>query len=229
MKLDKLLTRLKRDLTASPQKAAALGLMVLVALYFWAPLVLKYAKGKSQPTKSAVSNIILTDDPVLAKTAVHPAANSAHWDRIRLTLAQDRMMLAATHHESWVNPFARLHEPPKPLPKTSTTEPDETEPVENTSIPKTATVEPAVAKARLEKVVLSSLLIGKRDSASVIQGTVYRVGDILSLPGDEGQPALELRVRGIDPQGVDFEYDKHKYRLERIKPKLSPGDHLRQD
>lgn len=227
MKLDKLLKRLKRDLAASPQKAGALGLMVLVALYFWAPLVLKFTRGKpkANAAAAAASSVILTDDPVLAKAIVHPAANSAHWGRVRLTLAQDRMMLAATHHESWQNPFARLHAPPKTLP----TDPDETQTAEPSPLPKTPAVVPAVAKARLEGVTLSSLLIGKRDSAAVIQGSVYRVGDVFSLPGDEGESALELRVQGIDAQGVDFEHDKNKYRIERTKPKLSPGDHLRQD
>ena len=42
MKLGKLVKRLKREALASPKKAAVLGLMGLVALYFWAPLVGKW-------------------------------------------------------------------------------------------------------------------------------------------------------------------------------------------
>ena len=80
MKLDKLLKRLKRDAAASPQKAGALGLMVVVALYFWAPLVMKHLpKGKPKPGATAAGPVILGDDPVLVKAAVHPSTNSPHW------------------------------------------------------------------------------------------------------------------------------------------------------
>ena len=55
MKLDKLARQLRRDVAASPKKAVALGLMVLVALYFWAPMVWKWIAPDQGKGKSTVS------------------------------------------------------------------------------------------------------------------------------------------------------------------------------
>jgi hypothetical protein len=41
VKLDKLVKQLRRDATANPKKTALLGVMALVALYFWGPLLWK--------------------------------------------------------------------------------------------------------------------------------------------------------------------------------------------
>ncbi|QDU28781.1 hypothetical protein ETAA8_38860 [Anatilimnocola aggregata] len=222
MKLDKLLKRLKRDLAASPQKAGALGLMMLVALYFWAPLVLKWGKGKAKSNSIAVSQVILTDDPVLAKAVPHPATDSGRWEHVRQAIATDQMMVPATHHVSWSNPFSRLREPPKTENEVGSTEPV----LPHT--PQVATPEPTVDKEHLAGVMISSILLGKRH-AVVIRGTVYRINDQLSLGGEDGKPALELRIVGIDESGIDLTHQGKTYRIERLRPKLSPGDHVRQE
>lgn len=235
MKLDKLLKRLKKDAAASPQKAGALALMVVVALYFWAPLVFKGMKGKSKrATSVAASQVILTDDPIIAKAAPHPATNVAHWDRVRTAIANDQFMVAARPDASWQRPFARLHslkaeqvakslpeptEPATPRPRLPGAEP---------SFASNENVDIDAAKAALKGVVLSSVLISPRDRAAMIRGNVKRIGDVLELGGDNGAPAVELLICGIDADGVDLDFEGQRLRLERPKPKLSPGDFLRQ-
>jgi hypothetical protein len=226
VKLDKLLKKLKRDISASPQKAAALGLMVLVALYFWSPLVLKFAGigGKTKNKKTVASKVILTDDPILTKVAAHPAIDSARWDRARLSLTQDRLMLAAPHREEWKDPFHRLSI------VTNSTEPsNSTEPV---SQPKGRAQEPAAldesAEEQITGITVSTLLVGKRESAAMIRGTVYRVGDTIHLDGEKGESQLELKVVGIDALGVNLECQGKSFRIERARPKLSPGNHVKQ-
>lgn len=223
MKLDKLLKRLKRDLAASPQKAGALGLMILVALYFWAPLVMKATKGKTKSGVVAPSQIILTDDPVLAKAAPHAATDSSRWERVRLALASDQMMAPAEHHVSWTNPFSRLREQAKMEEEQTTTQQTTVQTI------KPVIPDSVLSKEQLAGVTLSSILISKRDAAAVIRGTVYRVNDTLALGGEDGQPALELLIVGIDELGVDLKHQDKTYRIERSRPKLSPGDHLRQE
>lgn len=223
MKLDKLLKRLKRDAAASPQKAGALGLMVCVALYFWAPLVMKYLpKGKPKPGATAAGPLILGDDPVLVKAAVHPSSNSPHWDRIREVVAQDRLMLAVAHDASWQNPFSPLqrNDEPKAVsqPKLEAPKPD----LEAT--PTRPKIEPEIVKQQLSTVALTSVLVGKRGVSAVIRGKLYRVGDVLSFGGDNGTPAVEFRITAIDEQGVDLKYDGNPYRLERTKPTLATGE-----
>lgn len=221
MKLDKLLKRLKRDAAASPQKAGALGLMVLVALYFWAPLVLKNFKGKSKPgAPGAARQVILGDDPLLVKAAVHPASDSQHWDRIREVLAQDQLMQAAMYNATWENPFQPLQpeEPADAKAPTAETTPDPK------LLPATPKVEPELAKQHLNGVSLSSVIVGQRGTSAVIRGKLYRVGDVLAFGGDAGAPKIEFRIVAIDELGVDLKYDDQKFRLERARPALMTGE-----
>lgn len=224
MKLDKLVKKLKRDISASPQKAAALGLMVLVALYFWAPLVLKFSGGKSKTKKVAAKQLILTDDPIITTVAAHPATDAVRWDRVRQSMAHDQMMLAVAHRPEWRDPFHRL-----PI-ESNTNEPKDT--AEPVSQPKQrADVPPLDESATQEKlagITISTLLIGKRESAAMIRGTVYRVGDTIVLGGEKGEENLELWVVSIDAAGVELEYGGKTFRIDRTRPKLAPGDHVKQ-
>jgi hypothetical protein len=222
VKLDKLLKRLKRDATASPQKAGALALMVIVALYFWAPLVMKGFKGKAKLGKgTAATQIILGDDPILVKAAVHPANNSAHWDRVREVLAQDRLMQAAVHQVNWQNPFQPLeHEDAKATPKNRLEEPN---PGANPLLPTKPAVENDVAKQLLSGVTLSSVMVGKKASA-IIRGKRYRVGDVLLFGDDNSAPKIEFRITAIDEEGIDLRYDGQPFRIERTKPTLTTGE-----
>ena len=222
MKLDKLIKRLKKDALASPQKAGALGLMVLVALYFWAPLVMKNFKGKAKPGAAAgVKQVILGDDPVLVKAAVHPATNSAHWDRVREALAQDRLMQPAVHQVNWQNPFQPLVQAEATT--VAKTRPEETRPDSKTT-PNVASVEGELANQLLSGVSLSSVMIGKRGTTAVIRGKLFRVGDLLSFGGDNGVPKVEFRITAIDERGVDLKFDGQPFRLERSKPTLTTGE-----
>jgi hypothetical protein len=176
--------------------------------------------------------VILTDDPIIAKAAPHPATNMAHWDRVRTSIASDQFMVAARHDATWQRPFARLHalKTEKPISKQFS---EPTEPAANRNLlPGAAQVaatkiEIDSAKAALNGVVLSSVLLSSRDRAAMIRGNVYHVGDVLELGGEAGAPAVELLICGIDADGVDLDFEGQRLRLERTKPKLSPGDHLR--
>jgi hypothetical protein len=223
VKLDKLLKRLKRDAAASPQKAGALGLMVVVALYFWAPLVMKYLpKGKPKPGATVAGPVILGDDPVLVKAAVHPSTNSTHWDRVREVVAKDRLMLAAEFHRDWHNPFSPLQHDDEPKSKSE----PKSEAIKSDlkPLPTAPKIDSEIAKQQLSTVSLSSVLVGKRGVTAVIRGRLYRVGDVLSFGGDNGTPAVEFRITAIDEQGVDLKYDNKPFRLERPKPTLTTGE-----
>jgi hypothetical protein len=223
VELDKLLKRLKKDAAASPQKAGALGLMVVVALYFWAPLVMKsLPKGKPKPGATAAGPMLLGDDPVLVKAVVHPSSNSPHWDRVREVVANDQLMIAADLHPDWRNPFSQLQHKGDPDAKsTALTEPLKPDPQ---SLPAAPAITADIAQQQLQTVVLSSLLVGPRGVSAVIRGKLYRVGDVLSFGGDNGAPAIEFRITAIDEQGVDLKFDEKPFRLERTKPTLATGE-----
>ena len=71
--------------------------------------------------------------------------------------------------------------------------------------------------------------MSKRGHAAVIGGKVYRVGDVLELGGQTGEPAADMRITSIDDDGVDLDLDWQRYRLVRAKPKLSTGEDLQPD
>jgi hypothetical protein len=219
--LDNLLKKLKRDLAASPQKAAALGLMVLVALYFWAPLVLKFtSKGKAKQV--AASQVILTDDPLITKVAAHPANDSSRWDRVRLAVAQDHLMTPAAHQAKWRNPFRRSE---------AVAVQTETEPpvvaLQPRARSEAAAMDEVAAKKQLAGVVITAVLTSQRGRSALIRGNVYRVGDVIELGGANGEPKLELLLTSIDEDGVDLDVDGRTIRLERPRAQLAPGSHVK--
>jgi hypothetical protein len=221
VKLDKLLKKLKRDLAASPQKAAALGLMILVALYFWAPLIMKFG-GKAKTKKVAASQVILTDDPIVTKVAARSTIDSTQWDRVRQTLAQDQFMQAALLNPEWSNPFRRV--------SAASVESD-LDPAQETAsqrpLPETPMVDDNQAQEKFAGIVVSGVLIGPRERAAFIRGTTYRVGDVLVIGGENGEPKLELLLTRIDEDGVDVNCEGRTLRLERPKKQLAPGSHVK--
>ena len=72
MRLDKLGKKLRREIAASPKKAALLGLITVAALYFWAPLVLGWL-GKDKATPSAEPTPAAAAEP----SATQPAPPTA--------------------------------------------------------------------------------------------------------------------------------------------------------
>src|SRR5206468_9940707 len=115
VKLDKLLKQLRRDATASPKKAALLGLMVLVGLYFWAPLVMKFVSrrgSKQEQTEApgaAIASAALPVNPVHAA----PGAAKFQWQKVREQIRKDEHMASATFNPAWADPFGRRRQTPE--------------------------------------------------------------------------------------------------------------------
>ncbi|MBW8884592.1 MAG: hypothetical protein JF612_07410, partial [Planctomycetia bacterium] len=90
--LEKLAKQLRRDTAANPKKAAALGLMILVALYFWGPLAWKWfsASGSKRSAKTSLASLILTDDPVEPSQQTKARGGAKFkWEKARQLIKQD--------------------------------------------------------------------------------------------------------------------------------------------
>ncbi len=110
MNLEKLTKQLRRDVAANPKKAALLGLMVVVALYFWGPLVWKFASvaGGKPRSNANLASLILTDDPADSpQQGKTRSGGKFRWDKVRQIIRQDPHMLPAVFDPNWVNPFGR--------------------------------------------------------------------------------------------------------------------------
>jgi hypothetical protein len=217
--LDKLAKQLRRDLSANPKKAAALGLMVVVALYCWGPLVwgwLKSGKG-NKPDQAQLAKLILADDPLEpADKAKSRSKATFRWENVRPLLARDPRMVSATFDDVWIDPFG------KPA---ATTEASGESNSDGT--PVTAGTLAADATPADLGLVLSSVAIGTRRRAATISGERYEVGDEFTPKGkDSSLPAVKVRVVKITPQGVELDCCGRTLVLRLERSRLASGDEI---
>jgi hypothetical protein len=215
--LDKLASQLRRDLAANPKKAAALGLMVVVALYCWGPLVWGFVQSaqKQQAGQAEMAKLILTDDPLQpADKSPGRAKAKFHWERVRPTMSQDPYMASATFDAVWADPFG--------IPAGSTEEASEAPLGVTSSIASSAPLDFDPAEAGL---VLTSVAIGAKRRGATISGERYYVGDSVPIASKDGTaPLAVMRVTNITPEGVELQGQGKTFTLRLVRPRLASGD-----
>jgi hypothetical protein len=223
VKLDKLVSQARRDLLANPKKAAVLGLMVLVALYFWAPLVGKWLfpeGGKKAATTGDVA-LILEDDPIEPTAKSKAGKGKAfRWEKIRQLIAGDRLMRPAVLEASWRDPFLK---PASQLPQEIA--PD------GALTPEVTAAHTALATADVSSsaagLTLSAVAIGPKRRSATINGDTYREGATIKLGGNDPKSSLlEFRVKRIERQRVELETAGKTFWIEFQQPKLAEGDEI---
>lgn len=218
VKLDKLTKRLGRDLAANPKKAGLLGLMVLVALYFWYPLLVDLT-GSGDGTKTAqAANVILTDDPAEPNSSGRKPKETLKWEKVRQCVQSDPWMSPATFNTTWNNPFAVTTVPPAEAKDAAVAE-AEAAAAASTEFAKTE-IPPAEAGLSV-----ASVAIGPRMRAVTIAGDVYRENEVVAVTTQNGEQ-LEFRIVSISPHAVQVERNGKVYRLELSRPRLAKGDKI---
>ncbi len=219
MSLNNLSGQLRRDLAANPKKAAVLGLMVAVALYFWGPLAWKYIKasGAKQNSKANMASLILTDDPIEPSQQVKSGLRSRFkWERVRQLIQQDPHMLSATFDVTWVDPFGK--------PAASATEAITTN--------ETPAAEPAATTSAAASIdpqnlglTLSGIMVGPRGRLAMINGEACHEGELISVTDKrEKTVGYEIRVLKIGRQSVQLDFGGRIFSLELSQPRLAHGD-----
>jgi len=220
VKLDKLAKQARRDLLANPKKAALLGLMLLVAAYFWGPLLWKWlvpASGKQG--KNGQTALILEDDPAEATPQAKPGAlGPFRWEKVRQQIRSDRFMVPASFEKHWPDPFA-------PLPVAVQTEAKPGGKSEPGTSPEKPAAELTPESAGLR---LASVAIGPRRRTATISGDTYREGETIAVGGSEQSAAsrVAFRLVRIAQHGVELEREGQTWWLEFDKPKLAHGDEI---
>lgn len=217
MKLDNLAKKLSRDLAANPKKAALLGLMVAVALYFWFPL-LKDWIGSGAGTKTAeAANVILTDDPVEPGDAGRKPKETLKWEKVRQCVDSDPWMASAALDAQWHDPFALPERAAEsPMDAGGATAEATAAAVQSSEVE----VDPADAGLSV-----ASVVVGPRMRAVTIGGEVYRENDVIVASAADGE-TLEFRIVSIAPTEVQFQRNGKVYRLELSRPQLAKGDRI---
>ena len=216
MKLDKLAKQLRRDATANPKKAALLGLMALVAMYFWAPLAWRWFApvGGKKSSKAGKVALILTDDPVETKDkAKGRVVSNFRWEKVRQLIEHDSRMTSASFEASWLDPFARA--------------PAQVEtPVESQLIAAAPPVVPDV-KPSDAGLALTSVMISPRRKTATINGEVYHEHEVVSASlKDDPMSGLEFRLVRISSKWVELEREGKLFLLELSRPALAQGDEI---
>lgn len=219
------LKKLRREATANPKKAGLLGLLLLVAVYFWAPLLRQWTRSaeNAPDTSAAAPPAAATSAPPAAATsggAVAPplaaatpvgtptlsapaAAPSAppkfHWKQLVAAIESD--------------PRMRPVEPPAGLVA-------QRDPFIDPRPPAIAEAATEVAGERSEDVtpgelglVLSSTIIGHQRRTALVNGKVYAAGREL-----EARDGVVFVVRDIEPWGIVLERAGKRFELELPRP-----------
>ncbi|ADB18294.1 hypothetical protein Psta_3633 [Pirellula staleyi DSM 6068] len=219
MKLDKLSKQLRRDLAANPKRAIVLGLMVVVALYFWAPLVWGWMKPTSSGGKSAVAKS--TSEPLVEATAdasvTKSKKKSIRWELLAVQMAGDPRMkpLRASVIR---DPFQWKEPPPSNVSSEATDE------LAQASVkPLAPSVKPTAESLGLK---LESVLVSSRGNVAMINGRVAREGQSINISASDASQ-FEAVVMHVDRDRVELRLAEETITLTLAAPKLASGDELR--
>lgn len=205
--MSKLVKKLRREVTANPGKAGVLALLLLVAVYKWAPLLTKATTGKTTSSPTAAINPSaapppVTSDPSLqAPLAVTTAGTSGglattNWRDLLKALENDPRMAPAT--------IAGLRDPFARLTTAAVVEPPKVEPAVD------AVVEKEVTPAELG-LKLTTTVVGSRRRVARINGQSYVEGQLIVA---DSRPDVSFRVRRIELRSTTLERQGKTYRLE---------------
>ncbi|MEX2175605.1 MAG: hypothetical protein WD872_14675 [Pirellulaceae bacterium] len=214
MKLDKLARQIRRDMLASPKKAAALSLMILVALYFWAPMVWGWIAPGQGAAENAVAagDVILEDEAAPARAGTGTSKQVFPWAKVRKQLLADPRMRPRHLEAGWLDPFRAVAK----------------EVAASASDPHAAVAALAVVEPASVGLKLSSVAIGSRRRMATISGESYSEGEIVKPATKSGEPSsdVEFRLARVDRHGVELERDGRLFKLEFPRASLAQGDEI---
>ncbi|TWT31388.1 hypothetical protein [Blastopirellula retiformator] len=178
MKSQSLVARIKKEIQKSPQKAAVLAGLFLVALWFWAPLVKKWlpaSKSSSTPETAA-----------LVPTTTTTPQGSAGGNQ------------KETNWRAWAK---RMRENPRmksaAIPKGSL-DPFRTRKIAVKADPKEEVAAPVVASSpKPDDLFVRSVIVGRQRAIARINQSNYEVGDVIQTAR-----GVNFVISEIQPTGV---------------------------
>jgi hypothetical protein len=197
--------RLKREITASPKKAAVLAIVCVVAIGFWTPLVLKWAGKKSTADDPVVASSEEETTSATPITAAPPteANNSAN----NATTAAQRA--------NWQKILKWIRNDPKMKPQVAISRRDPFAPAVSHQVVKVQ--EPAQAPPppppeitpQQAGIFVSSTVVGSKSRTALINGRTYRESQ--QIAGAKSQDRFVLVE--IRPKGVILERNGQRYEV----------------
>jgi hypothetical protein len=204
--------RVQREIKAKPLKAAGLGVLLVVAAYFWAPLVRGYLGGgqtaagppaaSPAPTASAASQSTVSTSTSPGQAAAAGGTTSAayDWRKYSKLIDEDAKMREGAALSGPRDPFVSP-QPPAP-----------SEP------PKSAQSEAQPITPADAGLLLTTTLLGARKKIAEINGKSYTIGQRVKIVGDDLRASF--RVVEIHPRRVILESQGRRYELKIPRPLL---------
>lgn len=191
--------KLRREVAASPKKAALLAVVSVVALWFWAPLVTKsFSKTETPPTD--VARPAGSSGPLPATVAAAPGANAAgagstepsNSIRSRLPARPWRQLVAQIQNDPRMSPATDLVAERDPF-KAPIVEAPALKKPEAAVVVEQRDLTPVSAG-----LVLNSTIVGRGERRALIGGEVYEEGSTIAAHGGEsGFRLVEIRPREV--------------------------------
>lgn len=216
MNQNRLIQQLRQEIKANPGKASLLGVLLVVALYYWIPLVAKWCRPsepladlRAQPIASPSPNQKETKQqfssggepsPNLAESApsASPSNGFPGWDQ----LVQWREEDPRTRPIPWP---AEGRDPFQPA--------VETLPIK-TAMPggkEKSILQATPAPPESLQVELTSIIIGPRRRMAIINGQPYQEGDTFLFKKDASQ--WEFRLSRILPNKILLQWEDRYYEV----------------
>jgi hypothetical protein len=204
-----LTTRLTKELRRSPKKTAVLALMVVVALWFWAPLAWKWIAPQSSDAATTAapptpSDAATTGGIAASSTPSAPAQPALNWRELASVLESDPLLASARMHEKLADPFVNA----VPVEESKATDEGAAEP--------TADIAQASLTPEQLGLTLTSTITGGRRAVATINGKSCRVGDVIVVPG--GGTDFEFTVAAIAAREVTLVAGGQTYTLTVRQP-----------
>jgi hypothetical protein len=232
--------QLVKEAKASPVKAGALGLLCVVALWFWGPLVLKWLRPEEEGVDPAAV-AVASPTPGAAATpaaANSPAAAVLDWRALQKLRASDPRVQALRLAEGMRDPFWKETTGVAAGADEVTNKPREEGDEASPMVVELNPVPPEEAG-----LVLQGTLVSTRRKLATINGRTYEVGMVIvggaanKASGGEEQPVesatnvdakqeLEYRVMEITPSSVVLEHRGMQFSLALKKPAASDDQRM---
>lgn len=194
----KLVRKLKREFVANPKKGAILGLVLVVAVWFWAPLFKQWFSGPevaAAPEPAAATTTAPVSGTDNIKTATPAKAARLSWQEVSARFESDPLMRPAEPGQSR-DPFHFVVVEKQ---------------AEKVELPPPA--ERPVVSPEQAGLVLTSTMVGAKRKAARLLNKWYYVGDRVSAGESDGSP-LEYIITEIHPRRIVLSRDGHMFELE---------------
>jgi hypothetical protein len=190
--LKRLAKQLRRELKAHPGRATILGVLLLVGVYFWGPILWGSSKSKApgdgQAIEANAPNVALDPSDATAKKTQGFVAWP--WDETIAAIERDPRMRTATGLGTLRNPFAATPKYVAHLEKQKANEDGAKKAGADSQKKKPVKVEVTPESVGL---VLTSTMVGGRRSVATVNGKLVKIGDLITA--STAAPAVRTRAR----------------------------------